>query len=196
MLNKDCGTDRKLWPKHFGWYEVLETHTYCNKRHIKKWHIYPVTSDWFGWKYSQLPEFSEDANETVASIRWRYPFLRFFKEGFAKWIYICDLSISHFPVKYIFHNRLTECHFVQPGGLCPNSKCWRSTRVWQATRNGWTTWRAVWGQNGYIPVRKGPQQDWRISTGFKCRRCWGFWWLGIQVQTERTRHMENMFHTA
>ena len=110
--------------------------------------------------------------------------------------YICGLSIALLSSEILFHSRVTECHFVQLGNLCPNSKCWHSSQVQQTNGNVWTTWRAVWGENSCIPVRKGPQQDWRISTGFKFRWSWGFWWLGIQVQTERNKYLENMFHTT
>jgi len=70
--------------------------------------------------------------------------------GFIFVIYV----LIYYLVKYIFHNRVNECNFVQLGHLCPSS-----SQVPQATRIGWTAWRAVWGQNGCIPVRKGPQQD-------------------------------------
>ena len=182
-------------PSSSGWYEVLEPNA-IKERHLKKGHIYPVINDWFGRKWNPLAEFSEEANKLAASIKCRNNFYGFFKKVSATWIYICDLSISLVSGEICFDSLITECHFVPLGNLCPSSECWRSFQVPQETGNGWTAWRAVWGQNGCIPVRKGPQQDWRISTGFKCSWSWGFWWLGIQVQAERSRCLENMLHTA
>ena len=57
-------------PSFSGWYNILETNT-IEKRHIKKGHIYPVFQDWFGLKCIQLPEFSEEANESGVSVKCR-----------------------------------------------------------------------------------------------------------------------------
>ena len=117
------------------------------------------------------------------------------------WVHIIALNkyrCTIFVPKWNQFATLGELQFIllQLGNICPISKCWRSSQVPQATWIGWTAWRDVWGQNGCLPLRKGPAQDWRISPGFKCRWCWDFWWFGIQVQTEGTSCLEDMFHTT